>query len=331
MRAMRTRGSARGQQAAQTAPNSVPEVAQAKTSAIVKRSSTSFLNRESRLTGATQVSQEKRAVAEGQWATTASTTANLGGAHVVVIKGLLPDAESLMQDERGTWEYTDPRYYNIRDIPLQMDDGNNGSGRQSYLIPDGGALAQALDERTAAIRARLGVSMVQRVGIASKASGLRQVMHYDYSATAYGRWEKKEKDTNKSIKPRPKKRYPWTLLVSLQPEGKLIILTSGGPVVVQLDAGDAVLFRYDVKHGGAAYGSKHMRLHEYWEPTGAGNIQFRVGNHHAGQPGGNQLHAIETEASWNKRSARSNPGKIYCGPTWAYDDVANPGKHIPGL
>ena len=106
-------------------------------------------------------------------------------------------------------------------------------------------------------------------------------------------------------------------VVSLQPEGKLIILTSGGHVVVQLDAGDAVLFRYDVKHGGAAYGSKHIRLHEYWEPTRAGNIQFRVGNHHASH-GGNQLHAIETEASWNKLSARSNPGKIYCGATWAY-------------
>ena len=103
---MITRGSARGQQAAQTAPNSVPEVAQAKTSAIVKRSGTFFLNRPSRLTGATQVTQEKRAVAEGQWATTPSTTANLGGTHVVVIKGLLPDAESLMKDERDTWEYT---------------------------------------------------------------------------------------------------------------------------------------------------------------------------------------------------------------------------------
>ena len=143
--------------------------------------------------------EEKRAVAEGQWATTPSTTANLGGTHVVVIKGLLPDAESLMKDERDTWEYTDPHFHNIRDIPLQMDDGNNGSGRQSYLIPDGGALAQALDERTAPIRARLGVNMVQRVDIASKASGLRQVMHYDYSATAYGRWAKRRRKTSTSL------------------------------------------------------------------------------------------------------------------------------------
>ena len=116
-------------------------------------------------------------MAEGQWATTPSTTANLGGTHVVVIKGLLPDAESLMKDERDTWEYTDPHFHNIRDIPLQMDDGNNGSGRQSYLIPDGGALAQALDERTAPIRARLGVNMVQRVGIASKPSGLSKASY----------------------------------------------------------------------------------------------------------------------------------------------------------
>ena len=50
--------------------------------------------------------------------------------------------------------------------------------------------------------------------------------------------------------------------LSLQPGGKLIIPTSDGPVVIELGTGDAVLFRYDVRHGGAAYASQHIRLHE---------------------------------------------------------------------
>ena len=82
--------------------------------------------------------------------------------------------------------------------------------------------------------------------------------------------------------------------------------------MIELDAGDAVLFRYDVRHGGAAYTSQHIRLHEYWEPIiGAGDIEFRVGVHF-GREGGNQLHAMETGASWNKKSAASNPGKRRC-------------------
>ena len=76
--------------------------------------------------------------------------------------------------------------------------------------------------------------------------------------------------------------------------------------MIELGAGDAVLFRYDVKHGGAAYTHKHMRLHEYWEPEGAGTIEFRVALRYAGDTGGNQLHAVETSASWNKMSAAYN-------------------------
>ena len=326
---MRTRRAAGGQQTAQTAPSSRPEVAQSKTPAIAKRSGAPFLNKRRTHTGITQAMEEKRAVEEGQWTTTPSTTTSLEMEHVFVIKDLLPGAESMMDKERHTWPHSHRKYHNIRDVPLSEKDDNNGSGRQSYLIPEDGALARALDERTASIRSRLGVNMVQRVGIASKAASPRQVMHRDYSTTAYGKWRTKEAGINAKIKPRPRQRYPWTLLLSLQPEGKLIVLTTGGPVVIELDAGDAVLFRYDVRHGGAAYGSRHIRLHEYWEPTGAEGIKFRVANHHP--DGGNQLHAIETGASWNRKRARSNPGKVYCGATWAYADVANAEMHIPGL
>jgi len=145
---------------------------------------------------------------------------------------------------------------------------------------------------------------------------------------------KGEKNISKKLSKKPPARYPWTLLVSLQPGGKLIIEKQGdggGPVVIELDAGDAVLFRYDVKHGGAAYTHKHMRLHEYWEPEGAGTIEFRVALRYAGDAGGNQLHAVETSASWNKMSAAYNPGMVYTGAMQSYADVADPTKLIPGL
>ena len=139
---------------------------------------------------------------------------------------------------------------------------------------------------------------------------------------------------SEKLSKKPPARHPWTLLVSLQPGGKLIIEKQGdggGPVVIELDAGDAVLFRYDVKHGGAAYTHKHMRLHEYWEPEGAGTIEFRVALRYAGDAGGNQLHAVETSASWNKMSAAYNPGMVYAGVMQSYEDVAHPTKLIRGL
>ena len=101
--------------------------------------------------------------------------------------------------------------------------------------------------------------------------------------------------------------------------------------MIELDAGDAVLFRYDVKHGGASYTLKHMRLHEYWEPEGAGSIEFRVAVRYTGDHDGNQLHAVETAASWNKKSAVYNPGMVYAGAVQSYADVADPAKLIPGL
>ena len=77
-----------------------------------------------------------------------------------------------------------------------------------------------------------------------------------------------------------------------------------------------------------------MRLHEYWEPQGAGAIEFRVALRYAGDAGGNQLHAVEPTnicRSWNKKSATSNPGMVYAGVTQSYEDVADPAKLIRGL
>ena len=319
----------RSARAAPPAPISTTEAAQPKTTAAVRRSNTTFLKKPPALTGAAQAAAERAEVDAGRWDTTKRTTTSLAKSHVVVIKDMLPDAERMVADERAGWTYTDKEYYNIRNVPLGEEDSNT-SGRQSYRIPEGGPIAKALDKRTAPIQQRLGVRRTQTVGIISKASSCRQIMHTDYANGAYTRWKKKEATLNAKVSPRPKLRFPWTLLLSLQPGGRLIIHTTDGPVVIELGAGDAVLFRYDVRHGGAAYASRHIRLHEYWEPIGAEDIEFRVTVHSNGE-GGNQLHAMETGASWSKVRARSNPGTVYRGTTWTYDDVADPEKLIPGL
>ena len=289
-----------------------------------------------RLTGTAQEAAERKDVEAGLWSTIPQMTTSLGGAHVVIIKGLLPDAEALLAEEGHTWTHTDKKRHVIRDMPVSADEeASNGSGRQSLTVPASGPIAKALDERTAPIRERLGVRCVQRVGIVSMArSCRRQVLHYDYSDGQYTKWRDQEKKKSKKLPYKPPARYPWTLLVSLQPGGKLIVEKQGeggGPVVIELDAGDAVLFRYDVKHGGASYTHKHMRLHEYWEPEGADGIEFRVAVRYTGDHDGNQLHAVETAASWNKKSAVYNPGMVYAGAVQSYADVADPAKLIPGL
>ena len=60
-------------------------------------------------------------------------------------------------------------------------------------------------------------------------------------------------------------------------------------------------------------------------------IEFRVALHYAGDAGGNQLHAVETSASWNRMSAAYNPGMVYAGVMQSYEDVAHPTKLIRGL
>jgi len=44
-----------------------------------------------------------------------------------------------------------------------------------------------------------------------------------------------------------------------------------------------------------------------------------------------QLHAVETNASWNFEGARSNPGKVYIGTTYTYDDACDTARLIPWL
>ena len=44
-----------------------------------------------------------------------------------------------------------------------------------------------------------------------------------------------------------------------------------------------------------------------------------------------QLHAVETTASWNFEGARSNPGKVYIGTTYTYDDACDTARLIPWL
>jgi hypothetical protein len=161
----------------------------------------------------------------------------------------------MLARERDTWTPTHVKEHNIRDVPVGAADDTNGSATAvAQKVPASGPIATALDERTAPIRKRLSVRSVQRVGIMSMArSCRRQVLHYDYSDGQYAKWRTREKSISKKLSKKPPARYPWTLLVSLQPGGKLIVEKQGdggGAVVIELDAGDAVLFRSGSnKHG----------------------------------------------------------------------------------
>jgi hypothetical protein len=66
----------------------------------------------------------------------------------------------------------------------------------------------------------------------------RQVLHYDYSDGQYATWRTRETSISKKLSKKPPARYPWTLLVSLQPGGKLIVEKQGdggGAVVIELE------------------------------------------------------------------------------------------------
>ena len=91
-----------------------------------------------------------------------------------------------------------------------------------------------------------------------------------------------------------------------------------------------MLLRGDVRHGGAAYEYEHVRLHEYWEPIDPKSKSIAFREKHDADDGDNDLHALETDATWNADNAKHNPRRIYCGDVFAYDAVVAAAA-APGL
>ena len=92
-----------------------------------------------------------------------------------------------------------------------------------------------------------------------------QAAHYDFSQSFVKRHHDAQSKAHKRA------TYPWTLLVALSAEARLIVYRRGRrccPRVVRLPLpGDAVLFRGDVWHGGDTYRAAHWRYHMYLEPS----------------------------------------------------------------
>jgi hypothetical protein len=92
-----------------------------------------------------------------------------------------------------------------------------------------------------------------------------QAAHHDFSQSCVKRHH------DAQLKTHARATYPWTLLVALSAEARLIVYRHGRrslPRVVRLPLpGDAVLFRGDVWHGGDTYRATHWRYHMYLEPT----------------------------------------------------------------
>jgi hypothetical protein len=92
-----------------------------------------------------------------------------------------------------------------------------------------------------------------------------QAAHYDFSQSCVKRHHDAQSKAHKRA------TYPWTLLVALSAEARLIVYRRGRrscPRVVRLPLpGDAVLFRGDVWHGGDTYRAANWRYHMYLEPS----------------------------------------------------------------
>ena len=99
----------------------------------------------------------------------------------------------------------------------------------------------------------------------------------------------------------------------MQDYGKLVVSVGDLLVVVQLDAGDAILFRGDVLHAGACYPSEHWRMHEYWSPEDC-ERDLRVKEDDKYYVG---LHNDRTEST----VVEGNPEVIYEGPRYRISEL----------
>lgn len=247
-----------------------------------------------------------------------SACESFGEAMAVVITGVLPGARAQLDDERSSFVLQRDekgRRTHIRDVPLGMEGGSKDQDtRRGYDLPDDSVIAQRLSRRLAPLRAKLGVRCTARVALESvkPSQGAqrrrRQIGHYDFEQRKCAKWVRALKAKRQRI------TCPWTLLVSLMEGGMLNLWCQGRWVVVRLNAGDAVLFRYDTWHGGASYDAAHWRVHEYWEPLAA-TEDFRKD-----RDGTLNLHQIEDMDTWNSHD-RFIPPTSYEGPRYPYDSV----------
>jgi len=197
--------------------------------------------------------------------TAASTVKHFGTNHMVIINDVLPGAAQMLAEERAAGSLTKVRGGGIRNIPVALEHESEltKATRNAWKFSTRSRLSEVLNKRLEPLRRMLHVCMVERVALEStKPVGNslgtpRQVGHFDYNQVVSSSWEQQSN---------PKAR-PWTLLVCLQPGGKILVLVGGRWVMVRLAEGQGVLFRYDVWHGGAYYDKEHWRLHEYWEPV----------------------------------------------------------------
>ena len=204
----------------------------------------------------------------------AVTTDTLEPSCVYVIDGLIRNAQKMLKAERAEIKPLKLRNdkgesSHIRGVPLGLEETEvDVADRLSYDFPNDSRLLQSIKDATADLQRLLDVQTQASVVLHSLGSNggrlrRRQPMHYDFKQGEVNRYKKRRVGKAKKRCP-----VPWTLLVSLQDGGMLIVARKGQKVLLKLDEGDAVLMRFDVWHGGAAYLADHWRMHEYWVPKG---------------------------------------------------------------
>ena len=187
--------------------------------------------------------------------------------------------------------------------------------RKSYDFHTESEIVLQIEKATERLKQALKVRLLGRVALKSTQGTRRQVLHYDFKQNLVKQWQQRKFGKKKS-----KKVHPWTLLVSLQAHGKLIVCVLGNKVEVPLGAGDAILFRYDVFHGGARYSREHWRMHEYWVPEGC-DLDLRSEGNKGDQVA---LHKVEQTDTWNPNDASTteNPRTVYVGEGFSVTALA---------
>ena len=117
-----------------------------------------------------------------------------------------------------------------------------------------------------------------------------QVIHADFCGEKIEQWRESHS----------KSSWPWTVLVALDDFARIRMLIGGEDLLIILRAGEAVVFRGDVLHGGAAYSIGNIRAHFYLEPVGC---QLRMRN----RPGDELLSLHEPRAPQGAPRCRSLP------------------------
>ena len=157
----------------------------------------------------------------------------------------------------GTYQKDEQEIFNAND-PADPTDRRNDGLRSQGRIPEGDALNELRRGLRMALHGWITPdhTMEECSVLKSEPGCTQQFCHTDHAVAA--------------VQGVPHHRCPLLALIALEPGTRLIVwpFQAGGPVKLVLKVGDVLLFRADLRHAGAAYDRRNVRLHVYIDHPG---------------------------------------------------------------